>query len=147
MSLKIFMTELEKSLEHRYKVCQDFAATPSSILLAVLNAVVEAKMKIDDDPPIDMILFCPACGEQHIDAPNPRESWTNPPHRTHQCEKCGQEWRPADVATNGVGALKTAEIPVRPLRHDLRRDVVFCGEAQYRRSRPDGRRSGLTDER
>jgi hypothetical protein len=34
-------------------------------------------------------------------------NWTNPPHRTHLCHSCGHKWRPADVATNGVAAVKT----------------------------------------
>jgi len=55
--------------------------------------------------PIDMILFCPACGLQHTDEPN--GDWTNPPHRSHLCHGCGRIWRPADVPTNGVAAIKT----------------------------------------
>lgn len=72
--------------------------------------------------PIDMVLHCPACGAQHIDAPeSPGEytlrgydplgavalAWTNPPHRSHLCHGCGHIWRPADVPTNGVAAVKT----------------------------------------
>lgn len=58
--------------------------------------------------PIDMILFCPACGKQHIDAPDERTpDWTNPPHRSHLCHGCGFTWRPADVPTNGVERIKT----------------------------------------
>lgn len=68
--------------------------------------------------PIDMVLHCPACGMQHVDAPDEdghahahsdgRESrWTNPPHRSHLCHACGLVWRPADVPTNGVAAVKT----------------------------------------
>jgi len=72
--------------------------------------------------PIDMVLHCPACGLQHIDAPefnstrrdpfpsfgaDPALSWTNPPHRSHLCHGCGHVWRPADVPTNGVVAVKT----------------------------------------
>lgn len=63
--------------------------------------------------PIDMVLHCPACGMQHIDAPsddaydgNP-PTWNNPPHRSHLCHGCGHVWRPADVPTNGVAAVKT----------------------------------------
>lgn len=72
-------------------------------------------------PPIDMILHCPACGEQHIDAEDhceecpggscmcvkQAERWTNPPHRSHLCHGCGHIWRPADVPTNGVAEIKT----------------------------------------
>jgi len=68
---------------------------------------------------IDMVLHCPACGLQHIDAPEVSQHhemctapefapWDNPPHRSHLCAGCGHVWRPADVATNGVQAVKTA---------------------------------------
>lgn len=70
--------------------------------------------------PINMILHCPKCGMQHVDAPDRleqiihRESgtvvdeqWTNPPHRSHLCHGCGCIWRPADVPTNGVRAIAT----------------------------------------
>ena len=72
--------------------------------------------------PIDMVLYCPKCGKQHIDAPEPGRAiwgsamhspvvevggWTNPPHRSHLCHGCGHVWRPADVPTNGVQAVKT----------------------------------------
>ncbi|WP_322055670.1 Lar family restriction alleviation protein [Burkholderia cenocepacia] len=75
--------------------------------------------------PIDMLLFCPKCGVQHVDAPEtepgrlissgpnagravaPKTTWSNPPHRSHLCAKCGCIWRPADVPTNGVAAIET----------------------------------------
>jgi len=68
--------------------------------------------------PIDMVLHCPKCGKQHIDAPewvdDPHDIeqgqmrvWDNPPHRSHLCHGCGHVWRPADVPTNGVAAVKT----------------------------------------
>ncbi|MBB0026785.1 hypothetical protein [Ralstonia pickettii] len=73
--------------------------------------------------PVDMLLLCPACGMQHIDAVETGTTlsrsgldtltetevvtWSNPPHRTHMCHGCGHQWRPADVATNGVAELKT----------------------------------------
>lgn len=70
--------------------------------------------------PIDMILHCPRCGKQHIDAPEDGHhegqdaqsgawspGWSNPPHRSHLCD-CGCVWRPADVETNGVQCIKTA---------------------------------------
>lgn len=82
--------------------------------------------------PIDMLLYCPNCGVQHIDKDNSDElriqaaelgidregdrecerwieerEWTNPPHRSHLCASCGCIWRPADVPTNGVEVIKT----------------------------------------
>lgn len=56
--------------------------------------------------PVDMLLDCPNCGHPHID--DPLGDWTNPPHRSHLCARCGYVWRPADVCTNGVLAVKTA---------------------------------------
>lgn len=64
--------------------------------------------------PVDMVLYCPKCATQHLDAPEPdppgavsrplggRYSWTNPPHKTHLCHACGHLWRPSDTPTNGV---------------------------------------------
>lgn len=80
--------------------------------------------------PIDMVLYCPQCGRQHIDeptgcdmgmgcseagicyatnngAPERCTLWTNPPHKSHLCAGCGFIWRPADVPTNGVWAIET----------------------------------------
>lgn len=70
--------------------------------------------------PIDMVLYCPNCGKQHIDAPEPgklisggpnagrvRAGWNNPTHRSHLCHSCGCIWRPADVPTNGVAHIET----------------------------------------
>jgi hypothetical protein len=71
--------------------------------------------------PIPMLLFCPKCNTQHIDMPEyhyeadasiglqikPVVDWTNPPHRSHLCHKCGTIWRPADVATTGVKTIET----------------------------------------
>lgn len=78
--------------------------------------------------PIPMVLFCPACGAQHIDQPDPPDKychtmedgecvstdsrcmhhpepepiWTNPPHKSHLCSSCKAIWRPAEVPTVGV---------------------------------------------
>ena len=80
--------------------------------------------------PIDMVLHCPACGTLHIDKADEvcevcggrpsacnamghrvdrsvKWAWLNPPHRSHLCNQCGYIWRPADVPTNGVLAVKT----------------------------------------
>jgi hypothetical protein len=55
--------------------------------------------------PIDMILLCPNCNRQHVDAS--KGVWDNPPHKSHECQFCGIIWRPADVETNGVKTIKT----------------------------------------
>lgn len=77
--------------------------------------------------PLDMVLHCPACGLQHIDAPEPAVrtaldpngvlGWPNPPHRSHLCHGCGHIWRPADVPTNGVAAVKTTGKADSPIAH------------------------------
>ncbi len=57
--------------------------------------------------PIPMVLICPSCHFQHVDAPDPATGWTNPPHRSHLCAACGTVWRPADVPTVGVERVNT----------------------------------------
>lgn len=57
--------------------------------------------------PIPMVLHCPRCGVQHVDAPEPDRNWDNPPHKSHLCASCGTIWRPADVQTTGVAAIAT----------------------------------------
>lgn len=60
-----------------------------------------------DPTPIDVVLFCPCCFCQHVDAPESTTGWTNPPHKSHLCHNCGTVWRPADVPTNGVPRANT----------------------------------------
>lgn len=92
-------------------------------------------LQLANPRPLDMVLHCPNCSQQHIDKPDcvfdhfdvPMEpdsdegkaqiaqmqawerehNWSNPPHRSHLCGVCGFIWRPADVPTNGVAATKT----------------------------------------
>ncbi len=51
-----------------------------------------------------MIVFCPRCGRQHIDAP--ARGWNNPPHCSHLCAFCGWIWRPCARPTIGVAAIE-----------------------------------------
>lgn len=51
--------------------------------------------------PIPMLLICPECRETHVD----EGIWATRPHRAHQCQHCGHEWRPALVPTVGVAKL------------------------------------------
>ncbi len=67
------------------------------IVIFFLVAIVALAFRL----PIPMILFCPGCGHQHID----RGEWATKRHRKHLCEKCGQIWKPAPVATVGVENL------------------------------------------
>lgn len=64
--------------------------------------------------PIDMILFCPACGLQHVDISQPEKGWDNPPHKTHECQGCGHLWRPAAAPTNGVADVPLGASDTRP---------------------------------
>jgi hypothetical protein len=57
--------------------------------------------------PVGVLLFCPDCKEQHIDAPEPENDWDNPPHKSHKCHNCGIVWRPADMQTYGVEKIET----------------------------------------
>ncbi|WP_186163383.1 hypothetical protein [Burkholderia gladioli] len=117
--------------------------TPDELYAALVKAApaipacvgCEGKPAAGNDPcavcgksgaaPIPMLLFCPQCGTQHIDAPenepgqlisggpnagravSPKVTWSNPPHRSHLCHACSCIWRPADVATVGVDAIET----------------------------------------
>lgn len=77
--------------------------------------------------PVAMVLFCPCCGTQHVDTPT--ETWDNPPHRSHLCESCGHIWRPADIPTVGVVAIRTRgklDSPLKepPIYGVLREDIL-----------------------
>lgn len=51
--------------------------------------------------PIPMLLWCPECGERHID----EGKFATKSHTTHACQHCGHVWRPAIVPTCGVQFL------------------------------------------
>lgn len=78
--------------------------------------------------PVDILLFCPHCGEQHVDQSQPEKDWTNPPHKSHECQFCGLVWRPADVPTNGVLKITTEgqrDRNARP-RYFLKEERLAC---------------------
>lgn len=75
----------------------------TKLIMKAIRSAVQAEIA----EPIPMVLWCPACGMQHIDEPAPEKGWDNPPHRSHECQACGLVWRPADVPTTGVGAIRT----------------------------------------
>lgn len=95
---------------------------------------------------IDLLLFCPQCGEQHVDEAKPGvcetcgkdeagcpcpafAPWLNPPHKSHRCGCCNYVWRPADVATNGVAAIRT-----RGERDGTARPRYYATAADYERA-------------
>lgn len=100
-----------------------------------MSEKLDPVLKLAHGAPIDMVLYCPKCGEQHIDEPeggpemqpdgsvHTEEYWDNRPHKSHLCKHCGHQWRPADVPTNGVAAIKTKGKNDSPLKRpgdDLR---------------------------
>lgn len=48
--------------------------------------------------PVPMLLWCPSCGERHID----QGEFATKFHHTHACQQCGMVWRPAVCHTVGV---------------------------------------------
>lgn len=78
------------------------------------GAVVHARVFLDQEQPVPMLLHCPMCHTRHID----EGEFATRPHHTHACQgfmplkpgqtklqRCGHVWRPAIVATVGVEAL------------------------------------------
>lgn len=82
--------------EGALKSCPD---TP--ICLQSTAAIITAYLEAGDAEPIPMLLDCPACHIIHLD----EGEWSERPHKTHQCQSCGHEWRPAHVPTVGVSVL------------------------------------------
>jgi hypothetical protein len=98
----------EQAAHFREQYPADAACTIAAGLEAAADRVAQIKGAwIISAAPIDMVLHCPCCGVQHVDAPEPASGWANPPHRSHQCHHCRHVWRPADVATNGVITIAT----------------------------------------
>jgi len=66
------------------------------------NSVAALERQIEDlKAPVPMLLWCPDCGERHID----KGAFATKPHHTHACQHCGHCWRPAVVPTVGVQYL------------------------------------------
>lgn len=109
-------TPLESAREDLYAACKRWgSAMPPDALREIMGVVDQlercAKQRID------MVLFCPSCGLQHVDGPEEpaerdggeRSAWQDPPHRSHRCRNpgCRHVWRPSDVVTNGVAEILT----------------------------------------
>jgi hypothetical protein len=83
-----------KLMEFLEQIRRDSSST-SQIGIAVANAIHEVSK------PIPIRLFCPTCGQLHIDT----GKFATKPHHTHACQYCGNVWRPAVVHTVGVEFL------------------------------------------
>lgn len=55
-----------------------------------------------DEKPVELILHCPMCHARHVD----RGEMAVTNHKTHACQACGHQWRPANVPTVGVQFLE-----------------------------------------
>ena len=56
--------------------------------------------------PVPMSMDCPKCDVQHLD----EGEWAARPHKTHQCQSCGHEWRPFAYPT--VGVARATPLPL-----------------------------------
>lgn len=65
-----------------------------------LPAVLIERLAADNQT-IPMLLWCPHCGERHID----EGEFARKAHHTHACQGCGAVWRPAKINTHGVRFL------------------------------------------
>lgn len=125
METKLWLARFDALL--KFTTENDFQGTRDALLT----------IKVVDDTPIPMILFCPACGVQHID--KPEGDWTNPPHRSHLCHYCGHIWRPADVATTGVKDIATRgeHDDSEPVRGTIDKTARFQPSSATVYSRPE----------
>ena len=100
-------------IDNSRKALNRAQASVSHAYAEIMHALAEAS----NPKPIDMILFCPRCGMQHVDKVDLPRGWGDPPHRSHLCERCRFAWRPADVPTYGVMEIKTrSSRDNRPIR-------------------------------
>jgi hypothetical protein len=74
------------------------SAEDKALALAI-RALNDASMP-PPAPPVPMLLWCPGCGERHIEG-----ELADKPHHTHACQRCGMVWRPAIGPTCGVQFL------------------------------------------
>jgi hypothetical protein len=62
---------------------------------------IALRLRTGPPSPIPMLLWCPECGERHVDV----GEFATKVHATHSCQNCGMTWRPAVVPTVGVQFL------------------------------------------
>lgn len=110
-ALKRAHERAERRYDALYNVTNGYGVAETGVKVQrIVHYALDTFIAAMPAQPIDIVLFCPACALQHVDAPEPGSDWTNPPHKSHLCHGCGTVWRPADVPTNGVNpsVLKTA---------------------------------------
>lgn len=74
-----------------------YAADELELLRAEVKQVRLFQARVVNAP-IPMLLWCPECGERHIDV----GEFATKIHHTHACQSCGMVWRPCVLATVGV---------------------------------------------
>lgn len=96
-------------------------------------AAVEAKAILEKGLPIPWTLYCPECGEMHID----EGEWATRPHKTHQCQKCKHEWRPFSVPTVGVAPATEPKIVHHRSCHTCahQEELVDCNDCGLHNNR------------
>ena len=77
--------------------------TQKQIGVALFDRVKELERQLAEigETPIEMLLWCPQCGERHIDV----GEFAKKKHHTHACQHCGMVWRPCVSPTFGVQFL------------------------------------------
>jgi hypothetical protein len=73
-------------------------------LFDLVKYVTEQLAALTPATPERIELFCPECGQQHVD----KGEWATREHKTHLCEFCKHEWRPFEHPTFGVIRAKEA---------------------------------------
>ena len=116
--LKVANASLKSAIEVKERVEEALVAATHRA-----NALGAEVRKLCDTPPppeepVPLLLWCPSCGERHIDPPTPsavgvgdeKIEWAGRPHRTHACQSCGMLWAPAVVPTVGVQFLPNKKL-------------------------------------
>ena len=96
-------------LERLLKILNTYKMLRYGMLPSQIERALRQDLSVPtNEAPVDMLLFCPICDWQHVDAPDEQTpGWDNPPHKSHLCRMCGHVWRPSDRATNGVLMINT----------------------------------------
>lgn len=75
--------------------------------------------------PQPLALWCPQCRAPHVD----EGEWAVRPHKTHQRQHCGHEWRPFSHPTVGVAQI---DPPQPPSAKALAGFVDVCQKPRWR---------------